>query len=392
MNGGMGTGFSGPDLAAAVMHERLIGVIAGSACGYVAHQDETLKEGDMDARIQRYYAGNVDELIRQAREAREREPYGVLGVNIMAAMSDFRPMVEAAGRSGLYDFLFVGAGLPRQLAQQMKEFDARMGYVVITSTPRAFDTMLKSAEKYECMPAAIYNEDPRTAGGHLGAGAADLATAFGTKPNPNAKPGDPPPDPSRYDTRKLAEQFHEMAPSIPLIRAGGVVYGADIDQGLDEGYEVFSWGSRLLHTVPSGLPKHIMRDDYLGGDAPVVQKMTSPAGLPSCYIEKEEKPLLTEARLEQIKSNCVSCIGNTRCKCYNTTAAKEAAKDPSERTYCIAEQLTKTQRGEEGGVLFTGARLPEMRTDELYRRDGQLYIPTVREALDFMFNGMRKEA
>jgi len=362
----MGVGFSDAKLVSAVMRERMLGTLAATAIGYNEHRSAFLAEPSFESRIAHYHAANRQKLLEEIRAVRERMPHGILGANILAAASDFESMVDVMGRSGEVDILFVGAGLPRGLAKQMEQYP-HMHYMPIVSSDRAAKIMMKSADGTPRPPDGFDMEDPTKAGGHLGA--KDVADALDTE---------------KFDPQKLHDQIRAVIPpTTPLVVAGGLGYRGNIERALDMGYDGALVGTRFLLTQESGLPDHIILKYYLDPRYPVETVQTSPANLPSRIVQGPKNP---DDYRADIRRQCVSCIGHQRCRFFNADFEQEAQKPLDQRTYCIAHRLPMTQRGEEdagGGVLFTGS-LDDLRGDSLYVRDGKPYVPTVKEALEFM--------
>ncbi len=375
MNGGMGVDLSNDTLVKAVMAEGGAGTLSASAVGFNARREQILAELSLERRVELFQQANRDEILRQIRSVREAFPYGILSVNILVPMNDFDSLVEDIGSSGEVDLLFPAAGLPRGLAKQMEQYP-HMRYAPLVSGPRAAQIMMSAADKSGGRPPdAFYVELPQFAGGHLGA--KDVEDAMNTEPaDPAHLDG-----PRKFDAEVLIQQIREVARGIPLILAGGIAYGQDIKRAHDLGYDGVSMGTRLLLTQESGMPNHLLEKYYLDSRYRVTKTMTSPAGLPSSIVEGPVLPVLTEDVVREIRSRCVSCIGQKRCQFFRPGG--------EEHSYCIARRLPASRRGEEGGVLFTGSRLEEMRNDTLYTLDGKPYIPTAQEAMSFVFSGMR---
>ncbi|CAD7782622.1 MAG: hypothetical protein KIIPBIDF_01715 [Candidatus Methanoperedenaceae archaeon GB50] len=85
IQGGMGVGISMHSLAAAVASLGAIGIIAGACVGFL--------EPDFAKRPQ---AANKRALKKEIALARQAAPGGVIGVNIMVAMTDYEDLVKAA--------------------------------------------------------------------------------------------------------------------------------------------------------------------------------------------------------------------------------------------------------------------------------------------------------
>ena len=106
IQGAMGVGVSGSMLAAAVANEGGIGVIAGVDIGY--------KEPDF---IKNLLKANIRALKSEIQKARQLAPKGIIGINLMVAMSHYSEIARAAVDEGI-DLIISGAGLPLDLPQR----------------------------------------------------------------------------------------------------------------------------------------------------------------------------------------------------------------------------------------------------------------------------------
>ena len=97
IQGGMGVGISLSGLASAVANEGGIGVIAAAMTGI----------GEADVKTDSGKA-NTRSLKAEIRKARAKTD-GVLGVNIMVALTDYGRLAQAAIEEGI-DIIFSGAG------------------------------------------------------------------------------------------------------------------------------------------------------------------------------------------------------------------------------------------------------------------------------------------
>ena len=371
MNGGMGVDFSNDSLVKAVMKERGIGTLAGSAIGAQDYyRDRPAEPGGFDERVERYHAANETAMTRSIESVRDEQPDGILAVNIMAAMSDFRRMVDTVGKSEQVDLICVGAGLPRELAKQMEQYP-HMHYAPIVSSARAAKAMLKAGIRGGRLPAAFYVELPQFAGGHLGA--KDAADALDTEKFAPEKLLDEIRAVFKEDgIREALEQAGR--PDIPLILAGGIAYGEDISHAYSRGYDGVSLGTRLLLTEESGMPDSTISDFYLNGGIQTETGMASPAGLPSRYLKVSP---VTDETATSIRQQCISCIGSSHCQFQKPGGERDH--------YCIAKRLTAAGRGEPGSMLFTGSCRDQILSDPLYNQGGTIHIPNVRETMGFVF-------
>ena len=154
IQGGMGVGISLSRLASAVANEGGIGVIACAMPG--------IHEPDI---VTNSVQANLRVLKREIRKARELTK-GILGVNIMVAMTDFSDLVKTALKEKI-DIIFSGAGLPLDLPGYLKE-GMKTKLVPIVSSGRAAKIICqKWLSKFNYLPDAFVVEGPK-AGGHLG--------------------------------------------------------------------------------------------------------------------------------------------------------------------------------------------------------------------------------
>jgi len=123
IQGGMGVGVSLSGLASAVANEGGVGVISCAGIGllYPRFSKDYLTNSMMGLR----------EELRKAR-AKTR---GIVGVNVMVALSNFSDMVRTA-ISEKADIIFSGAGLPLDLPSYLRE-DSTTKLVPIVSSARA---------------------------------------------------------------------------------------------------------------------------------------------------------------------------------------------------------------------------------------------------------------
>lgn len=130
VQGGMGVGISLSRLASAVANEGGIGVIAGAMIG--------MKEPDVASNP---LEANLRALRREIEKAREATQ-GIIGVNIMVALTTFAEMVRTSIEAKA-DVIFSGAGLPMDLPKifnetcerKKEEFKTKL-VPIISSGPR----------------------------------------------------------------------------------------------------------------------------------------------------------------------------------------------------------------------------------------------------------------
>jgi NAD(P)H-dependent flavin oxidoreductase YrpB (nitropropane dioxygenase family) len=129
IQGGMGIGISMSRLASAVANEGGIGVIAAVGIGMF---EKNYRRDFIEA--------NIRALKREIQSAREKTN-GVIGVNIMVALTNFSDMVKTA-ISEKVDIIFSGAGLPMNLPEFLPN-GAKTKLVPIVSSGRAAGILCK---------------------------------------------------------------------------------------------------------------------------------------------------------------------------------------------------------------------------------------------------------
>ena len=130
VQGGMGVGISLSGLASAVANQGGIGVIAGAMIG--------MKEPDV---AKNPIEANLRALRQELTKAREKTQ-GIIGVNIMVALTTFSQMVRTAIENRA-DIIFSGAGLPLEMPKHLlqaceeKKEEFKTKLVPIISSGRA---------------------------------------------------------------------------------------------------------------------------------------------------------------------------------------------------------------------------------------------------------------
>src|SRR3989338_9032579 len=155
IQGGIGVGVSLSGLASAVANEGGIGVIATAAIGML--------EPDFSTNFKEANKRALRKEIRNAREITD----GIIGVNIMMALSDCDELVLIAVDEGV-DLILLGAGLPLKVLplDRLKKVTTKI--VPIVSSARAAKIIFQYwARNYNHVPDAVVVEGP-LAGGHLG--------------------------------------------------------------------------------------------------------------------------------------------------------------------------------------------------------------------------------
>ncbi len=272
VQGGMAVRISLAPLAAAVARAGGVGLIAGSGL-------------------------SPDELTEQLRVAKSQTD-GIVGVNIMVAVRQFKELVHAAIASGT-DVIVAGAGFSRDVFTWGRE--AGVPIVPIVGSAR----VARLSEKFGASAVVVEGVE---AGGHLGT------------------------------DQPMLELLPEIVESvdIPVIGAGGLVTGSDIKRTLDLGAAGVQMGSRFAATIESSAPDAFKQLYVDAADSDIVL-VQSPVGLPGRAIDNPFARRLASGDVPAIP-RCISCL-------------KKCGKE-----YCIMDQLIRAQEGDVvDGLIFAGS-------------------------------------
>jgi NAD(P)H-dependent flavin oxidoreductase YrpB (nitropropane dioxygenase family) len=320
--GGMGVGISLSGLAAAVANQGGVGVISAAGLGMLYKN----VAGD-------FMANSIFGLRQEIRKARAKTS-GILGVNIMVALTNYGDMATVAVEEGI-DIIICGAGLPLDLPKFLTP-GCKTRLIPIVSSARAATLICnKWLANYNYFPDAVIVEGPK-AGGHLG-----------FKPEQIFD--------ENYSLEKLipevvaaVNEFAELNDrEIPVIAAGGIYSGADIAEILRLGASGVQMGTRFVTTNECDASDEF-KQAYLDAKKEDVTIIQSPVGMPGRAIMS---PFLEEviAGKRQPKTCPVNCI--------RTCDIKTAP-------YCIIASLTSALRGNfNRGYAFCGSNV--WKTDKI---------------------------
>lgn len=315
IQGGMGVGISLSGLAAAVANEGGIGIISATGIGMLEPDYST-----------NFREANKRALRKEIRKAREMTT-GIIGVNIMVALSDFDDLVQVAVDEGV-DLVFLGAGLPLKALPVARLKKVTTKIVPIVSSARAAKIIFNYwKKKYNHLPDAVVVEGP-LAGGHLGFKKDQI-------------------DNCDYALEKiLPEVISVIKPfsqsfnkSIPVIAAGGIYTGVDIHKFIQLGAQGVQMGTRFVATHECDASIEF-KEAYVKCKKEDLIIVESPVGLPGRAIQNEF--------LEKVSAGVKKPF---RCpwKCLKTCDLKNSP-------YCIAIALNNARKGKlEEGFVFAGA-------------------------------------
>ncbi|OGS45846.1 MAG: 2-nitropropane dioxygenase [Elusimicrobia bacterium RIFOXYD2_FULL_34_15] len=314
IQGGMGVGISLSGLAAAVANEGGIGVIATPGIGMFEPN-----------YIADYLDSNIRALRKEIRKARELSK-GIIGVNIMCALTDYAAMVRTAVEENI-DIVFSGAGLPLNLPEYLIK-GAKTKLVPIISSARAAGIIIKRwKEKYNYIPDAIVVEGP-LAGGHLG-----FSLEHIDAPEFRLEALIP-------EVLKIVKTYEEKYnASIPVIAAGGIYTGADIYKFLKMGAKAVQMATRFVTTDECDAYLEF-KQAYINCKKEDIVIIQSPVGMPGRAIKNQFISDILKGSKKPFKCP------------YHCIITCDVVNSP----YCIAMVLSNAKKGEfESGFAFCGA-------------------------------------
>ena len=335
IQGGMGVRISGGSLAGHVARCGGVGLVA--AAGIALNSEHYTGKNYFQAELLAF----KDEIAK----ARAIAPNGVIGVNVMVALSDFGPLVEAAVEAGA-QVIVCGAGLPLNLPE-LTQHAPDVALVPIASSLRAAQLIARTWDKrYHRLPDAVVVEDPETAGGHLGEKIEHIGTG----------------EYNQYATVRAIKQFFvdEYQKEIPVIAAGGIWDRSDLENALREGADGVQMASRFVCTEECDAAEEF-KQAYLACGRDDIGLLMSPAGLPGRAI------VTNAAKIRQYDlENKTPC----RMGCLKKCSYKESGE-----RFCIVTALDRAQRGNtETGLVFCGTNAWKANR-----------ISTVQEVFDELF-------
>lgn len=315
VQGGMGVAISLDNLAAAVANEGGIGVISTAGVG----MGEPTWETD-------FKNANIEALRKVIRSAKAKTK-GVLGVNIMVALTNFEDMVRVSVEEKI-DIIFSGAGLPLNLPDLIEK-GARTKLAPIISSGRAAALICKAWwNRYKRLPDAFVLEGP-LAGGHLGFSREQLEKI------------------EDYDIVTLIkETVQAVVPfekdhgvKIPVIAGGGIFDGRDIAVALEAGAAGVQMATRFVATDECDASL-TFKETYIKASGPEdIVLIDSPVGLPGRAVRNEF--------LDKAKKGETAPV---RCPFHCLRTCR-----PSQSPYCIARALVNARNGNlDEGFVFAG--------------------------------------
>lgn len=314
VQGGMGVGISLSGLSSAVANQGGVGVIAAAVIG--------MNEPDL---FKNYAEANIRALQREIRKAKEMTR-GILGVNIMVALTNFADMVKISIQEGI-DIIFSGAGLPLDLPKYLAD-GSRTKLVPIVSSGRAAVIICKKwLSRFNYLPDGFVVEGPK-AGGHLGFKPEQIDDlAFSLEQLV----------PEVVEAVKPFEQEHGRA--IPVIAAGGIYFGGDICRFLRMGAAGVQLGTRFVATHECDADM-AFKQAYIDAREEDVAVIKSPVGMPGRALRNRFLEDVEKGRKKPFKCP------------YHCIITCDYKKSP----YCIVQALANAKKGKMNlGFAFAGS-------------------------------------
>ena len=299
IQGGMGVGISLSGLASAVANEGGVGVISCAGLGLLYPKGK----GSYPEKC----ISGLREEIHKARTKTE----GIIGVNVMVALSNYADMVRTAIEEKI-DVVFSGAGLPLDLPSYLTP-ESVTKLVPIVSSSRAAKVICDKWQKnYNYLPDAIVVEGPK-AGGHLG-----------------------------FKKEQIQDQHYALEaliPEVAVIAAGGISTGEDIAHFMELGASGVQMGSIFVTTLECDASE-TFKEVYIHSKSEDVLIIESPVGMPGRAIDGEFIHNVNNG-LERPKSCSFHCIKTC---------------DYTKSPYCIIKALYNAARGNmKKGYAFAGS-------------------------------------
>jgi nitronate monooxygenase len=318
VQGGMGVAISLAGLAAAVANEGGIGIISAAGIG--------MREPDY---VKHFREANNRGLRKEIRKARSLTN-GIIGVNIMMALTDHEDLILAAIEEKI-DIIILGAGLPLRIPGIITDAglkDNNTKLVIKVSSAKAAKLIMQHwMNKFNCLPDAVVVEGP-LAGGHLGFKKEEVLK----------------PTKTLYtlieETVKEVKIFEtQYNKEIPVIAAGGIYTGNDIYEIMKAGAKAVKIGTRFVPTFECDASL-AFKESYLNSKEEDITIIDSPVGLPGRVITNDFVKQILEGKTKPVKCPW---------KCLSSCNYKEVP-------YCIALALYNAAIGNMNeGFAFSGA-------------------------------------
>lgn len=315
LQGGMGVGISLGNLAGAVAKEGGVGVISSAQIGF---RDPDFEKNPWEANKRAIYS--------EIKKAKDISHGGMVGMNIMVALSHYEDQVRAAADAGA-DIIISGAGLPMELPEYLKGTDT--AFAPIVSSAKAAKVILKRWDKkHHCTADMVVIEGPE-AGGHLGFHREVLDTITHEEFDEEVKA-----------ILEVVKEFETMyGKKIPVALAGGIDSKEAADHAFSLGVDAIQVASLFVTTEECDADIRY-KQAYIDAKKEDIVIVKSPVGMPGRAIRNTFMKKVEEGSVPPI-TKCLGCLR----KC-----------DPKSIPYCITQRLIEAAKGNvDEALLFCGA-------------------------------------
>jgi nitronate monooxygenase len=321
IQGGMGVRVSTASLAAAVADCGAAGTIA--SVGLPPDTEENRVDVPKSCR---------EHLQKEIRLARKMSR-GVIGVNIMVALSNYEDIVRTTAQEQA-DFIISGAGLPLRLPEYTEGSDIKL--IPLISSRRGLDVVARTWQRrYNVLPDAVIVEGPLS-GGHIGGHSlADLRSGKLRKLEDNIR-----------EVLEAVKDYEKVKKEkIPVIAAGGIFDGKDIAKFIGLGASGVQMGTRFVATDECSVAQ-AYKDLYVNSNAESIVFIQSPVGMPAKVLRT--KFIEDVLRGERKPIRCAY-------RCLRTC-------DPNAVSFCIAKALIDAAEGDmDNALVFAGTRVSDIK-------------------------------
>jgi len=323
IQGGMGVRVSTASLAAAAANCGCGGTIASVGLA----PDTPENRADVPKACREHFQKEI----RKARELSD----GVIGVNIMVALSNYEDMARTAAKENV-DYIISGAGIPLSLPAFTEGSSAKL--IPMVASARGTKLLLKTwKRRYNCFPDALVIEGP-LAGGHIAGYTLEELDAQKDK----KQEGDPLLEDATKDILDFVKEYEkEYGISIPVIPAGGIYNGEDVAKFLKMGAKGVQMGTRFVATLECSVAEEF-KQAYINATEEDIVHIQSPVGMPA----------------KAIKTKFLDDILNGERKKFSCSYQCLRTCNPATVQYCIAKALIDAAEGDlDNAVVFAGTNV-----------------------------------
>jgi nitronate monooxygenase len=366
VQGGMGVGVSAHRLAGNVARLGALGTIA--SVDLRRHHPDLMERTRHCRDAATIDAANLEALGREIAAAQAiAQGKGMLAVNVMRAVTAYADYIRKACECGV-DAIVMGAGLPLDLPELAAGFPD-VALIPILSDARGIQLVIRKWARKNRLPDAIVVENPRYAGGHLGAASVeDIA------------------DPRFAFERVIPETlefFHRQGiaeGAIPLIAAGGVNSHARIVELMALGASGVQLGTAFAVTA-EGDAADGFKTTLANARPEDLVEFVSVAGLPARAVRTR----WLDAYLRHLPAMQAAAHVKPRCTLHFDCLIQCGLRDGIAKIgqFCIDTQLAAALRGDvRTGLFFRGAATLPFGSE----------IRPVRDLIEFLMTGIRPAA